>query len=572
MHLSITADNKTDKLIACQDESIESKLKDYLKEIDKEFDYDVYIVFQFNLNRNVAINKGYYIKEDQFSQGKVPHSIFFKKNPNYLFNDLIENKEIIEYSHKDNSRCLFNGIKRGVYVPLFSSEDEVMELIGCLYFGSYRDVNIDLNKLSKKIKEYVSNISYLLDNSIIKTKALYNMTNTIHVLLMILEQKDDTLFSHSYNVANWCKGLGEELNLDENEIKKLYIAGLLHDVGKSFIDDAIINKRGKLTDEEYEEVKKHSLYSYNISKKILAEHTDLHGLPKIIKHHHERYDGKGYPEGLKQEEIPFYSYILSIADSVDAMLSDRPYKKSYSLEKVIKELHINKGKQFHPELVGVMINMLSKVQSEYDSLLRNHLSLCYLIINFEEDIHILKGILTKCENYYTFNPNDEIKASKIDPKDIISAEMAIKDSTNLFDYSVKIEDVKNNEFYISSIELKDSPNSSNLIWDLEGMLYIPKENKKVLVHISQIGGHCLRFSTEETNIFKQLVNKPLRLDVQFTDYVVDITGVIIKTHKLGRKQYCDFQYTDIPDFKRDKIFRQLFKKQIEIRKIITNIE
>ena len=577
MHLSITVDNKTNKLIRCQHESIESKLKDYLKELDKELDYDVYIVFQFNLNRNVAITKGYYSKKIQDLHGKIPHSIFFKKNPNYLFNDLIESKDIIEYSHEDNSRCLFDGIKRGVYIPIFSSRDKVMELIGCLYLGSYREADIDFETLSEKIKvyEYVSNISYLLDNSITKEKAIYNMINTIHILLMILEKKDSTLFSHSYNVGNWCKELANEINLDESEIKKLYIAGLLHDVGKAFIDDSIINKRGKLTDEEYEEVKKHSLYSYNISKKILAEHTDLHGLPKIIKYHHERYDGKGYPEGLKKEEIPFYSFILSIADSVDAMLSQRPYKKSFGIEKVIKELHINKGKQFHPELVDIMIKMLSNVQREYICLTHNHLNFCYLIINYEEEVDILEGILSKYEDYYIFSPNDEIEASKIDPKDIISAEMAIKDSTNLFDYDVKIEDFKNNEFYISSIELMDSPNSFNLLWDLEGMLYIPEDNGKVFVNISQIGGDCLRFYLEESkesNIIKQFINKPLRLDIKFTDYVVDVTGIIIKTHKLGHKQYCGFQYTDIPDFKRDKIFRQLFKKQIEVRKMISNIE
>lgn len=567
-------DKKTDQFVKCQGKSIESKLNYYLKEIDKVLDYDIYIVFQFNSNRNVALTKSYYIKGIEDIYERMPHSIFFQKNSKYMFNELISKKEIIECTHEDNTRCLFHGLKREIYIPLFSLKGKEMYLIGCLYCGIYREIDMSLDVLPKKIQayEYISNISYLLELSMTKTNVLSNITNTIHVLLMILEQKDSTLFSHSYDVANWCKELGSEINLDEYEIKKLYIAGLLHDVGKAFIDDSIINKKGKLTYEEYEIVKKHSLYSYNISKKILSEYPDLCRIPEIIKYHHERYDGEGYPDGLKKDEIPFYSYILSISDSIDAMLSDRPYKNRYSVGKVIRELQINKGKQFHPELVDAMISILSKAQRDYKSVLYNQLSLCYLIVNYKEDVHVLQGILTRHENYYKFNPNDEIKASRIKFEEIISVEMVIKDSTTVLNYKINIVDIKNNEFFISSIELMDSPNSFNLLWDLEGILYLPKENKQMLIHISQIGGDSLRFCSKEIEIFKKLKKEPLKIDILFDECTVDVTGIIIKSYNLGYKQYCDFKYTEIPDFKRDKIFRQLFRKQIEIRKMINYTE
>lgn len=569
LSMSITIERDTNEFLKCQGGSVEDKLKNYLKEIDKILDYDIYIVFQFNSNRNVAVTKSYYLKDVEKFNEKIPHSIFFEKNSNYLFNDLIENKEIIEYFHEDNSRCLFAGIKKAIYVPLFSSKDKTMELIGCLYFGTYRNIDFDLDTLSKKVQsyEYISNMSFLLDHSIVEGKNARAMLNIIHVLMMVLEKKDNTLFSHSYNVANWCKRLGNEVNLDGNEIIKLYIAGLLHDVGKALIDDSIINKNGKLTMEEYEVVKQHSLYSYNMTRKILDEYSELSGIAEVIKYHHERYDGQGYPEGLKEKEIPFYSCIISICDAVDAMLSERPYKKRYSVQKVIRELQINRGKQFHPKLVDVMIDMLSKVQNGYKSLLDSHLSLCHLMVNYEEDVYIFEGILTKNGNYYIFSPNDEIKAAKIELGKIISCEMAVKDSTTVFDYKIKIADIKDNKFYISSIELEESPDGFNLFWNLEGILYLPIANHEMSVNILQIGGDQLRFSSDESDIFGSLKNKMLRLDILFSDYTVDITGTISKTYKLGHRYYCDFQYRNIPDFKRDKIFRQLFKKQIELRKM-----
>lgn len=553
----------------CQEQSVESKIKKYLKEIDKLINYDIYIVFQFNMNKNVAIAKNYYVKDNNDSNSEIPHSIFFQKNPKYLFNDLVEKEEIIEYNHEDDTRSLFKGIKRGIYVPIFSIED--LRLIGCIYFGTFENTTKGLKLLSKKdeVYEIISNISYTLEFSFIKTNVIKNMTNTIQVLLMILNQKDNTLFSHSCNVANWCKELGLELNLDESEIIKLYIAGLLHDVGKTYIDDSIINKRGKLTDEEYEKVKTHSLFSYNIARKVLIEYPDLYGIPKVIKYHHERYDGNGYPRGLSGDEVPFYSYILSISDAVDAMLSDRPYKKGYSVEKVIYRLQMDKGKQFHPKLVDLMINILTKVESEYNNVLDNHFNFCYLIINCDVNVYVYEGVISKYMGYYTFNPNNEMEISNIDLKKIMSAEIVIKDSKKVLNYKIKIEDMENNDFYISSIELTDYPSSFNLLWNLEGILFT--NNKKQKINITQIGGTHLRFSSYEDINFNEFINKPLRIDILFSDYIVDVSGIIIKTYKIGLRQYCDFKYMEIPDFKRDKIFRQLFKKQIEIRKLVNEV-
>ncbi len=160
--------------------------------------------------------------------------------------------------------------------------------------------------------------------------------------------------NHSYNVANWCKEIGMELGFTHEELNKIYLAGLLHDVGKVMIGNNILNKPGQLTEAECEIMKKHSIDSYIISKCILGHIHGLKDIPKIVRHHHERYDGKGYPDGLKGEEVPFNCYIIGICDAVDAMLSNRAYKKALPVNGVISQLYRNKGTQFHPELVDIM--------------------------------------------------------------------------------------------------------------------------------------------------------------------------------------------------------------------------
>ncbi len=145
-----------------------------------------------------------------------------------------------------------------------------------------------------------------------------------------------------------------ELGFTHEELNKIYLAGLLHDVGKVMIGNNILNKPGQLTEAECEIMKKHSIDSYIISKCILGHIHGLKDIPKIVRHHHERYDGKGYPDGLKGEEVPFNCYIIGICDAVDAMLSNRAYKKALPVNGVISQLYRNKGTQFHPELVDIM--------------------------------------------------------------------------------------------------------------------------------------------------------------------------------------------------------------------------
>ncbi|WP_075780490.1 MULTISPECIES: HD domain-containing phosphohydrolase [unclassified Marinitoga] len=180
--------------------------------------------------------------------------------------------------------------------------------------------------------------------------------NVVLTLVKALEYYDKYTKGHSERVAYYATEFAEYLKLDKDMIRKVYWSSLLHDIGKFFIPQTVLNKETRLTDEEYEIVKTHSTKSYELLKQ--SGYMDEYAI--IAKYHHERWDGRGYPEGLKGEEIPFISRIISLADSFDAMTTDRPYKKALSFEESIKEIEKNAGTQFDPDLAMKFVAFLKE--------------------------------------------------------------------------------------------------------------------------------------------------------------------------------------------------------------------
>ena len=178
---------------------------------------------------------------------------------------------------------------------------------------------------------------------------------TINSLAYAIEARDSYTKGHSERVAVYAVWLGERLGLNSKRLRMLQNCCRLHDVGKIGIPDRILLKPGKLTLEERTHVEFHPVYGAEIlgDLKFISV-----GLPFIL-HHHERFDGKGYPYGLKKDHIPFDARIISVADSFDAMTSDRPYRKALSTQQVLDEFRANSGKQFDPKIVKVLIKLMS---------------------------------------------------------------------------------------------------------------------------------------------------------------------------------------------------------------------
>lgn len=180
-------------------------------------------------------------------------------------------------------------------------------------------------------------------------------------LLYLLKQNHPHTYLHSINVANYSVSLGERLNLNKSDLEKLKLIGLLHDIGKLNIPNSILKKPGKLTDEEFEIMKSHPVYSVELLKR--AGFTNEEVL-RSIKAHHERIDGTGYPRSLKGNQIPLFAKIVSIADSFEAMTSNRCYRKGKDLDYARNELINGAGKQFDKEIVNVFIDLIDSTFSK----------------------------------------------------------------------------------------------------------------------------------------------------------------------------------------------------------------
>lgn len=177
---------------------------------------------------------------------------------------------------------------------------------------------------------------------------------TMHTIANFIDAKDRYTNGHSFRVCEYSVRLARKMNLSEDDVRKIGYAGLMHDCGKMGIADSILLKPAPLTDEEFEILKQHTVYGGN----ILQNMTTIKGIREAALYHHERYDGKGYPEGLKGDEIPFYARLIGVADSYDAMSSDRCYRKGLPKDVILKELKKNTGTQFDPDIVIHMIHML----------------------------------------------------------------------------------------------------------------------------------------------------------------------------------------------------------------------
>lgn len=190
-----------------------------------------------------------------------------------------------------------------------------------------------------------------------KNKELEILSNeAFEAIAKAVDVNDPYTAGHSRRVAQYSRMIAECLGYSDKELEEIYCAGLIHDVGKLGIDNQIINKQGKLSEEEYEEIKKHPLMGYEILEKISIRGNFAYG----AKWHHERIDGKGYPDGLQGEEIPEIARIIAVADAYDAMTSKRAYRDTMSQDKVREQIVRGKGSQFDDKIATIMLSLMDQ--------------------------------------------------------------------------------------------------------------------------------------------------------------------------------------------------------------------
>jgi len=178
-------------------------------------------------------------------------------------------------------------------------------------------------------------------------------SDILAAILASLFAKSEETEEHAQRLYELSKKIGNHFHLNSRDLDLLQLFTLLHDVGKIGIDDSVLKKPGKLTDKEWIEMKKHPEIGY----KIAISSPELEPIADLIYTHHEHFNGKGYPQGLKGEEIPLLSRILSVADAFDAITHDRVYRKAASIEEAISEINKYSGTQFDPKVVEALNNI-----------------------------------------------------------------------------------------------------------------------------------------------------------------------------------------------------------------------
>jgi len=238
-----------------------------------------------------------------------------------------------------------------MFVPIVSKDAGV----GVLYLGSKRVAGFSLED-AHNAENLVNQIGVALENTKLVADLEEMLVSTVEALASAIDAKSPWTKGHSERVTSYAVMIARRMGLPEAEVEKLKLAGLLHDIGKIGTLEAILDKPGKLTDEEFALIKRHPARGCDILSSI-KQFKDI--LP-AIRHHHESLDGKGYPAGLKGDEIPLSARILCVADSFDSMTADRPYRPSPGLGYAVEEFRRCSGSQFDPEVVEAFLEIITE--------------------------------------------------------------------------------------------------------------------------------------------------------------------------------------------------------------------
>lgn len=294
------------------------------------------------------------------SQKGYKHNIdklIFKKSKSKLMPFLLKQgktvtiKQVLKNTNK-NELYNLEMMKTAYITPLIIGED----LRGFFVMG-------DKPKDAKVTESELSFVEFLANTSVLSIEYLHTLQilkekywNLICILANAIESRHDCLHGHSRDVTEVALKIGRKMDFSPEDIEILSFASILHDIGTIAIDKDLLDKPSKLTDDEFDIVKKHP----KLGETILIPIPFFDTIREVIRQHHERWDGTGYPDGLKGNKISIHARIIGVADSFSAMNSDRPYRKALSLNDIVKEFKKQKGKQYDPKVVDILLNLIKK--------------------------------------------------------------------------------------------------------------------------------------------------------------------------------------------------------------------
>lgn len=275
----------------------------------------------------------------------------------------------------DESFAWLSGVTRQLLAVPLQRQDQVL---GCM-FAINKQSGVFDSVDSKLLNSIATESAIYVENSILFSDVHGLMMGLLHSLTSAVDAKDAYTCGHSERVALLSRHLAQQIGLPDAEVDQIYMAGLLHDVGKIGVPESVLQKTGKLTNEEFEQMKKHP----QIGARILSDVKQIRAIIPGVLHHHERYDGKGYPGGLSGANIPLMGRIICLADCFDAMTSNRTYRKALPLEVAVTEIRRCAGTQFDPALAEAF---LKTGADHFRDLLRNHAEKSKMLLELQETL------------------------------------------------------------------------------------------------------------------------------------------------------------------------------------------
>ncbi len=255
----------------------------------------------------------------------------------------------------NKEQLLSHGLNSCIAVPLVIKE-KAIGVITCFFDEVKKFADSEVNLLSA----LASHASIAIENAKMYEEMNENYTNTIMALSAAIDAKDHYTHGHSKNVMEYAVAIARELKLNKEEIETIKFAGLLHDIGKIGIPETILRKSSGLSESEFKIICTHP----KLGAAIMDQVQFLRKISPLAYHHHERYDGKGYPDGISGKDIPLGARILNLADSFDVMTTSRVYRNALKFEEAMDEVKRCKGKQFDPEVVEAFLEVIGKVYQE----------------------------------------------------------------------------------------------------------------------------------------------------------------------------------------------------------------
>jgi len=427
-------------------EGIINKISEDIKEISEKFEVEDVFFYSFN----------HYLKRIELRYCSYSANVILKKN---LYDDFNNYLQTLESDYVTYDKCIEFTEMFDIYeleeyciFPIFSDLRKREIPISIIIYGNrnYKNkiklIKDDEKKFIQDHKEIVK-ISLEIDN---KLKVNREFKRMVDFIIKIGEIRDAYNVEHQYNVAIIAEKIANEMGLSNGEIMLVKTSAMVHDCGKMMIDSEVF-KKIKFTDSEMEIVKKHTIYGEKIVKEFFGDFYSETNIGKIIRCHHENYDGSGYPDGIFGNDIPLESSIIRVADSIEAMLGKRHYKNKMMLKDVKKEIVKYSGVYYNPEVVKSALKVL-KVDELYNIDLKNNDVIVNAEIKMGKNVEFTMGFLRFDSDVFVFSPFLKYHTEDYDVNPSTSVNFFLSYAGKIFKYKADLLDFDNNELICSNVE------------------------------------------------------------------------------------------------------------------------